>query len=137
MSKKKQIRKAIGLIAACLSIIILLIYEVPKNTKQYDATVIGTVSYADGFGRQSIDAAKLLNKYLNINGISLGFNDYYLDENVKKIFNRGDQLGKVVLYEHVIAIPTKSDTNLIKQLVDNQTFKVFDRKEQIFIDKMW
>ncbi len=134
MSKKNQIRKAIGLIVICLSIIILVIYEVPKNTKHYEATVVGIVSYADGSGRQAIDAAKLLDKYLNINGIGIGQHDNdYLDENVKKIFDRGNQLGKVVLYEHVIAVPTKSNINIIKHLVDNQTFKVFDRKEQIFI----
>ena len=55
MSKKKQIIKAISLIIICLGIIICVIYEVPKNLKRYDVTVVGPVSYADGFGRQSID----------------------------------------------------------------------------------
>ena len=134
MSKKKQIIKAISLIIICLGIIICVIYEVPKNLKRYDVTVVGPVSYADGFGRQSIDAVKLLDKYLNINAVSIWPTDTnYLDKNVEKIFDRGNQLGKVILFEQIVSMPTRSDVTPVKEVIDYQNFKVFDRKEQIFI----
>ena len=57
----------------------------------------------------------------------------YLDKNVEKIFDRGNQLGKVILFEQIVSMPTRSDVNPVKEVIDYQNFKVFDRKEQIFI----
>ncbi len=134
MNKKDRIIKAITLPIICLGIIICVIYEVPKNTKRYDVTVVGGISHASGLGRQSIDAAKLLDKYLSINAVSIWYNDNdYLDENIKEIFDRGNQLGRVVLFEQLVGAPTKSDINPMKEVVDFQNFKVFNRDEQIFI----
>ncbi len=130
---KNKIIRGVSLAIICSSIIICEIYEVPKNTKRYDVTVVGTIRHADGFGRQSIDAVKLLDKYLNINAICIRLkDDQYLDEHVKDVFNRGNQLGKVVLFEHIVSSPT-IDVNYMQNVRKNQTFEVFNRDEQIFI----
>jgi hypothetical protein len=126
---KNKIIRGISLAIICSSIIICEIYEIPKYLKHYDVTVVGSIRHADGFGRQSIDAIKLLDKYLNINAICIALKDTQdIDESVEDVFNRGDQLGKVMLFEHIIG-----NGNIIEYLRENQTFKIFNRNEQIFI----
>ncbi len=134
MLKRSKFIKASFLIISCLSFIIFVIYGLSKITKCYDISIVGSVKYADSISRQTIDAAKLLDKYFKVNGIPIWDKDLeYLDKNTASIFNRGNQLGRVILFEDNLTKSISGKDDKLQELENKQIFKLFDREEQIFI----
>ena len=134
MQRLNKPMRAVIIMLAAMAYILFVIYDIVNNTKRYDVTFIGKLAQAGGLSRQAADAASLLDKDLKVNGIGIIYKSKRgFSSETTNIFNRGDQFGRVVVFEDVLSGTLDESINSFAEAERSQTFKQFAREEQIYI----